>query len=146
MIKVHGIVNKKLLLICAMLFCLCSCGKKQLKIDANNDVFFDKYSYKYVKGETTINQLIIYQTDNYFFYDIDYTLGEDDNYHLLYVFSYTGKGNYYTYSSYYSISNVEADRQYLPGNYAVYVEAKDSGKSKVYSKDEIAELIVKYYG
>ena len=145
MIKVFGLVSKKIILICAMISCLCSCGKRKIKIDANNDVFFDKYSYKYVKGETTINQLNIYQKDDYFFYDIDYIIGEDDKYHLLYVFSHTGKGNYYSYDSYYSISNVDADRQYLPDSYDFYVDAKENGKSKIYSTDEIAELIAKYY-
>ena len=79
-----------------------------------------------------------YDDESYFYYDVEGQKEEAD-YHFLYIFRYQ------QFQTWYSIKNPEEDKDYTPNSYYKFLHAKESGKSKIYTQDEISNFIYTYY-
>lgn len=118
--------------------CLFSCQKqRKFDIEENNELFFNKYVAHYERG-ISLDSLAIYYYESYFYYDVEGQKEEAD-YHFLYIFRYQ------QFQTWYSIKNPEEDKDYTPNSYYKFLHAKESGKSKIYTQDEISNFIYTYY-
>ena len=113
---------------------LSSCKKGKFDINENNELFVYKYTNHH--EDTSIEALTIYYYESYFYYDVEaVSEKKNETYHFLYVFRYK------QYQIYYSIKYPEKDLEYYPQSYFRYLEAKEKGKSRTYTEEEIKELM-----
>ena len=109
--------------------------EKEFNIEENNNLFMEKFKGKYKYYEADIQSLSIYYLNDYFYYNIEfYSSNYDKDLNLLYVFRYG------LYEIYFSIKNPEENIDYFPKEYFEYLEAKESGKRKIYTREEIEIL------
>lgn len=140
MIKVHGL-NKfaKYLMFVVLFFAflgVLGCKKeKEFNIEENNNLFFERFKGIYNEYDADIQNLSLYYLNDYFYYDVKfYSQKRDIDLNLLYVFRYG------LYEIYFSIKNPEENIQYFPKEYFEYLEAKEIGERKIYTREEIEIL------
>ena len=116
------------------LFSITAC-KSKFDIEENNRLFFT--DDKLYKDDSSIYALSIYYYESYFYYDVE--VGNDtSNYHFLYIYRYK------QFQIRYSIKHPETDLEYYPASYFKFLESKEKGKFKTYTKEEI-DYLVNYY-
>lgn len=111
------------------------CNNEKFDIEANNRLFFnDKILYE---DNGSIENLTIYYYESYYYYDVEVE-NSTTNYHFLYVYRYN------QFQIRYSIKHPELDLDYYPTSYFNYLDAKEKGESKAYTK-EMIDSLVDYY-
>ncbi len=142
MIKVLGqIKNIVFVSVIILLLCLTSCKKEEpIDMEVNNEQFFKDIQHFYDDAKVQITDLVIYYKNDFYYYDvIYYSDAENENYNMLHIYRY-GLGE-----EFFSIKYPEQCYAHCPEEYNRYLDAKESGISKVFTKEEIDECIRIYY-
>jgi hypothetical protein len=133
--------GKCLVLLMLAVLILTSCGMKTPEFEKYDPMFVDRFSNEDDIDSIHVSSLVAHYYDDHYYYTVTYTQdGDDFVYELLYIFRYDSLG------AFFSIKNEAECYTYFPTDYENYLKAKAEGIEKIYSSEEIADMINEFYG